>query len=726
MDNQDIVRERMKFYVELCDCRICSKDCGYVALENRSQWTDFGQPTWRYWGEEKVDGAVFNVYLKKVRYFNPSKSASSDSDDEISHLEWETVRVRVIKAGRLDKLVEALITETGELDSTYFNIFLATYRSFANTSQVLSLVLEKYKKVIDNQSQTKDPLRDQTRKSFKLALTIWLDTLPEDFRDPPKYALLHQVMDFVEKYMPDNELQLRARHRLDKFLKEDIFRETTFFDTKDETLSTTMFMNGDEEHQSFLDIPNVHFAEQLTYLDSELFKKVIPHHCLGSVWSRRDKNRRSETSTVAATVEQFNCVSFRVISTILMAPDMKPTARAKFISKWIDIAQELRMLKNFSSLKSIISGLQCNPIYRLKKVWLAVQREKAEIFEELARIFSEDNNQSTARELLMKEGTAKMAESVGVNDRHMQKRIQKQNSNSGSIIRGTVPYLGTFLTDLTMIDTAIPDTINDGLINFDKRRKEFEVLAQIKLLQSSANSYTFKCDPKFQRWFENLPILDDKESYELSYHIEPHGVTVLPKDKKNGKLLGHRKTDSIASTSSSSSSQFFDQISDISVPSSPNESSLLERKMSTSSSSSSLPSLDVSIASSTGSTQTSPYKTPEFYIIKVSLETPGQREINGIIMYKSIMLSNSDRTPAVIRNAMMKHCLEGNPDSYVLAQLLPDGEMVLPSYANVYYAINTAHDLNFVLRLKQEDDNGEGGKKTKPSKTKKKLLSVTI
>ena len=30
-----------------------------------------------------------------------------------------------------------------------------------------------------------------------------------------------------------------------------------------------------------------------------------------------------------------------------------------------------------------------------------------------------------------------------------------------------------------MIDTAIPDVVSDGLINFDKRRKEFEVLAQV-------------------------------------------------------------------------------------------------------------------------------------------------------------------------------------------------------------------------------------------------------
>ncbi|VEN61670.1 unnamed protein product, partial [Callosobruchus maculatus] len=107
------------------------------------------QPTWRLWGEEKTDGAIYTVYLKKVRYHRPTRSLSSshsdsddeishlewetvrDSDDEISHLEWETVRVRFVKAGTLKRLVEALSTDDGELETTYVNVFLATYRSFS-------------------------------------------------------------------------------------------------------------------------------------------------------------------------------------------------------------------------------------------------------------------------------------------------------------------------------------------------------------------------------------------------------------------------------------------------------------------------------------------------------------------------------------------------------------------------------------------------------------------
>lgn len=36
-----------------------------------------------------------------------------------------------------------------------------------------------------------------------------------------------------------------------------------------------------------------------------------------------------------------------------------------------------------------------------------------------------------------------------------------------------------------MIDTAIPDTVPNGLINFDKKRKEFEVLAQVSISQAN-------------------------------------------------------------------------------------------------------------------------------------------------------------------------------------------------------------------------------------------------
>ena len=91
----------------------------------------------------------------------------------------------------------------------------------------------------------------------------------------------------------------------------------------------------------------------------ELFKRLIPHQCLGAVWSRRGSNKSNGSggpSSVAATVDQFNAVSYRVISSILVGngglgsipPEQQQQTshrshlhlnRAKIVSKWIDIAQ---------------------------------------------------------------------------------------------------------------------------------------------------------------------------------------------------------------------------------------------------------------------------------------------------------------------------------------------------------------------------------------------------
>ena len=68
---------------------------------------------------------------------------NDDQEDHSSHLEWETVRVRFMKAGTLEKLVESLSSDTGELESTYINVFLATYRTFASAKQVLNLLTER-------------------------------------------------------------------------------------------------------------------------------------------------------------------------------------------------------------------------------------------------------------------------------------------------------------------------------------------------------------------------------------------------------------------------------------------------------------------------------------------------------------------------------------------------------------------------------------------------------
>ncbi|XP_023320057.1 ral guanine nucleotide dissociation stimulator isoform X2 [Eurytemora carolleeae] len=715
------------------------------------------QPTWRLWGEEKVDGAIYTVYLKKVRYHTPTKSTNSDDEDSISHLEWETVRVRFVKAGTLARLVDALASDTGELESTYINVFLATYRTFASAKQVLNLLTERYEQ-LGNMSKERS---EQHRRTLRQALHVWLDQFPEDFNEPPNYPCLTQLETFCRKIMPGSELDTKVQRKGKLLRNEGSVSESPLiqqllgshhspsrYSHKSQSLPSYALPG----FQDIIDIPTRHFAHQITAMDNDLFKRVVPHQCLGSVWSRRDKNRDRDAATVVATIEQFNAVSYRVISTVLIDADAKNTTRGRVISSWIDIAQELRVLKNFSSLKAIVSGLQSNPVYRLKKAWSTVSREKLEIFEELARIFSEENNAVAQRELLVREGTARFADTAGENDHHMQKVLQKHQENSRGVSYGTIPYLGTFLTDLTMIDTAIPDIVAEGLINFDKRRKEFEVLAQIKLLQGAANAYSIDRDPRFTKWFESVLIMDELEAFELSCQIEPLNQTTQNSGSKESRFrrritpLGqHRKNDSIASTvsGSSNSSTPMHYETDGSVrdddeskmTASLNDS--LRSRVSSASSACSTPSIDTSLASlgtpsrsdrvsdNPGDPAPDPFRTPEFYIIRVSLESSTEAT-EGVIMYKSIMLSNREHTREVICSAMLKHGLEGSPDDYNLAQMLPDKELMIPSNANVYYAINTSHDLNFVLRPRRPEVETVKERRRDTSRARRKLLGLAL
>ena len=101
----------------------------------------------------------------------------------------------------------------------------------------------------------------------------------------------------------------------------------------------------------------------------DLFLRVIDHHCLEYV--RRPKDI-DNAPTIRSCIEHFNRVSLVVIATILGGVAVE--GRGSVISHWIDIAQNCRAVKNFSSLKAIVSGLQSTTVHRLKKSWNVVSR----------------------------------------------------------------------------------------------------------------------------------------------------------------------------------------------------------------------------------------------------------------------------------------------------------------------------------------------------------------
>ncbi|XP_076009326.1 ral guanine nucleotide dissociation stimulator-like 1 isoform X2 [Genypterus blacodes] len=718
------------------------------------------------WGEEVEEGAIYNVTLKRVQILQAANKGARWLGAEGDRLppghtvsQLETCKIRSIRAGTLERLVETLLTAFGDNDLTYTSIFLSTYRAFTSTRTVLQMLLDRYGNMEENEADTSRCQSSETKGAIRNALAsilrAWLDQCPQDFQEPPDYPCLHRMMDYLRRVLPGSEPLRRAESLL-----EQLQSQACMDDTDGGFHGNSSFCLGEEEEveielqEDFLSFDADLVAEQLTYMDALLFKKVIPYHCLGSIWSQRDKKHNKHSApTIRATITQFNAVAACVVSTVLKHRQIRPHGRARVIQRWIDIAQECRIRKNFSSLRAIVSALQSNPLYRLKRAWACVHKDSMQTFEELSDIFSDHNNYLTSRELLMREGTSKFASLESCAKEH-QKRTHKRlllQKEMGAM-QGTIPYLGTFLTDLTMLDTALPDLVEGGLNNFEKRRREFEVIAQIKLLQSACNSYCLTSDPAFLHWFKNQPQHSEEESYSLSCGVEGLGDSspTSPKARKSMvKRLSLLFLGADTNTASSpvretprspptgSSGESMDSVSvSSSDSSSPSDSEGLpmthnsnsqHNKLSESSSCTSLHSMDTSSSSASVTTTpaspslpgpacihrrsasltpmspNSPSQTPTYNtqaqdacIIRVSLE-----QGNGNL-YKSILLTSQDKTPAVISRAMAKHNLEVEPEEgYELVQVISEErELVIPDNANVFYAMNTSANFDFLLRVR--------------------------
>ncbi|XP_068585095.1 ral guanine nucleotide dissociation stimulator-like 1 isoform X2 [Cebidichthys violaceus] len=710
------------------------------------------------WGEEEEDGAVFGVTLRREPVL-PS-SDTPELPTAFSFVQYHTVKVRRLKAGTLERLVTHLLDPEHQ-EPDFVRVFLCTYRAFTSTSTLIELLFQR-----DDSVANLDNTVCQ-RSTLYPVIRLWLEEHGEDFHEPPQYQALRLLCVHLRRRLCFRRLAQTAESLLKRLQQQDCSRSSSQ-NGDDESLQQERRDPEDsgetaanrEDKYNFMDFAVREVAEQLTRLDAELFVRVEPFHCLGCVWSQRDKKEnRNLAPTVRATISQFNAVTNRVITSLLcrspstsspnsspgssstsLYPSTTPSSprcshsspghRARIIEGWIATAQECSQLKNFSSLRAILSALQSNSLYRLKKTWAAVSRESMNTFDHLSETFPDENCVLTSREILLEDGS------------HPDGGATPGSVTRPSFSSGVVPYLGTYLTVLTMLDTALTDTVEGGLVNFEKRRREFEILSQIRQLQASCSRYSLPVNPHIAAWLQAHTLLSDQESYELSRDLEPpvdpcpsspyswssRLLTKKLASLRTGSYNSLRKThaDQISVSSSGSSSS---ELEDLSVP----QPSPLRLKLkslsgslhdvaedfsSSSSSSSSSPSLSNSCCSSShpdlsssslvlspessSSSCSSQAALPvynkqvaDLCIIRVSVESVS----NGNV-YKSILLTSQDHTRQVIERALEKHNMEDVCcHNFNLCQMLNNGkDLQIPDKANVFYAMCTSANYDFVLR----------------------------
>ncbi|KAM4677482.1 ral guanine nucleotide dissociation stimulator-like 3 isoform 2-T2 [Discoglossus pictus] len=672
------------------------------------------------WGEEVEDGAIYGVTLRRVR----TEALTGDTlatPSTPGYVHYKTCKVRSLRAGTLRKLVENLLVEYQGTDTGYVPIFLSTYRAFTTIEKVLELLLDRRLERVGDEEPFKpgSPLPDTLRvqRVVRGLLQIWLEKHAQDFRDAPH--CLHLISSYLTR---DKEGASKETPgpllRLVQSLRDEGEQSPAEQDWR-------LAPRPEEGDTEFLGPPTTllsyapqEVAEQLTLIDVDLFQRLQSCHCLGSIWSQRDKKEnRHVAPSVRATVAQFNAVTACVTASVLSDIQLKPQQRAKVLEKWISIAQYCRFLRNFSSLRAILSALQSNPIYRLKRTWAAVSRDNLNIFHKLSDIFSDENNHGMSREILTQDEIPLRRVNSARNEPRPLQRSASQVRTTRTT-QGTVPYLGTFLTDLIMLDTALPDFVEGGLINFDKRRKEYEVLAKIQKLQLTCRHYVLTPKTEILQAFYSHRQLTEDQSYRISRTIEPPADSCPNSPRIRRKLtkrfsslllgsevFGPKINGDRVSPSGSCSSCEIDEgliaaimppetatlrssMDPLTPPTTPlrdDPSRCLQSPRSPLSPSCSLPVYNQQIA--------------DLCIIRVSMEnTHGN-------LYKSILLTSQDKSRIVIQRALHKHNIEScQPDDFQLVQLLSEGrELTIPDSANVYYAMNTSANFDFVLRRRKRE-----------------------
>uniref|UniRef100_A0A8D1G6I0 Ral guanine nucleotide dissociation stimulator-like 2 n=1 Tax=Sus scrofa TaxID=9823 RepID=A0A8D1G6I0_PIG len=675
------------------------------------------------WNEEE-DGATFTVTSLQ---YQPPDPLAPRPPPRFS---------RRLRAGTLEALVRHLLDAgTSGADVTFTAAFLATHRAFTSTPAVLGLVADRLEAL---ESRPPDEL-ERTKGVAISVLSTWLASHPEDFGSEVKGQL-----DRLESFL------LQTGYAAGEGVGgggADLIRNLrSRVDPQPPDLPKPLALPGDPpaDPTDVLVFLADHLAEQLTLLDAELFLNLVPSQCLGALWGHRDRPGHAHLCpSVRATVTQFNRVAGAVVSSVLGATStgegpgevtvrpLRPPQRARLLEKWIRVAEECRLLRNFSSVYAVVSALQSSPVHRLRAAWGEAARDSLRVFSNLCQIFSEEDNYSQSRELLLQQ-EGKLQPSL--------EPTSKKSPRSGSRGGGVVPYLGTFLKDLVMLDAASKDELENGYINFDKRRKEFAVLSELRRLQNECRGYDLRPDPEIQRWLQGLRPLTEAQSHRVSCEVEPLGTGDPPAprvlrptlvisqwtevlgsvggptplvswdrpsvgaDEAAGtpaplltRLAQHMKWPSVSSLDSALDGtptlQSPVNPSHLSPPTSSPKPSRGHRR----SASCGSPLSGGADGASRGAGCGSGPGASDCRIIRVQMELGEDGSV-----YKSILVTSQDKAPSVISRVLKKNNRDSAVASeYELVQLLPgERELTIPASANVFYAMDGAsHD--FLLRQRR-------------------------
>ncbi|TPX40913.1 hypothetical protein SeLEV6574_g06351 [Synchytrium endobioticum] len=405
--------------------------------------------------------------------------------------------VYTVSAGSLNKLVVHLTNEKGEGSTQYLDFvktFLLTYQSFTSAFVLLKKLIERYHVPrIGNMSQGEfEKFRLTVQLRVCNVILQWTKKYTSDFLDVKNgEALIAEMTKFTESI-------LAADHPT---MAKQIRKSITKLKEGPEAWSSHVAKSmgppppppskaprqGKDGVLRIFDYPAEEIARQLTLIEFGLFYNIRPLELLNQAWTKRDASVRA--AGILALTKRFNAVACWVAKTILDLKTVK--ARARRMTRMIDIAVHLHGLNNFSTLMAFIAGLNKAAIMRLKHTFKELSSTSRKKLADFEKLMTAENSYKTYRAALH------------------------------TVNPPCIPYIGVYLIDLTYMEDGNPNNI-DNLINFTKRQMVSTVIREVHQYQSSP--VNFKTVDELARLLNVFPDANDtfeKLLYELSLKREP-------------------------------------------------------------------------------------------------------------------------------------------------------------------------------------------------------------
>ncbi|OJD25455.1 hypothetical protein ACJ73_03175 [Blastomyces percursus] len=427
--------------------------------------------------------------------FQSSQSTLIEEGDEGENLLEKTYAQELmfkdgqVIGGSLRALIEKLTAHQSTPDALFVSTFYLTFRHFATPTDFAEALMDRYDYIGDN-AEASGPVRLRVYNIFK----GWLEShwrhdcddvaLPSILKFARSKLMLalpsagNRVVDLAEKVstvhgpvVPRLVSSMgKTNTAVGQYVSPDVPLPPPIISKSQ--LNLLKQWKAGSQPITILDFDALELARQFTLKESRIFCSILPEELLGTEWMKK-------SGSLAVNVRAMSTLSTDLANLVAdcILQQEEPKKRAVIIKQWVKIASKCLELNNYDSLMAIICSINSSTISRLRRTWELVSHKTKILLEQLREIVDVSRNYAVLRQ-----------------------RLQGH-------VPPCLPFVGTYLTDLTFVDHGNQDTralpTGDGsklVINFDKHMKTAKIISELQRFQIP---YRLAEVPELQTWIQD-------------------------------------------------------------------------------------------------------------------------------------------------------------------------------------------------------------------------------